>query len=186
MAQDESLEEPMVVLGRIGAPYGIKGWVHVQSYTQPTSNILRYKTWHILEQGVQAPLSVLQGRSLAKGCVVALEGYENPELASQLRHAIVGVPRGRLPALEEGVYYWADLIGMQVHNQSLDPLAHSVGRVKEVFEAGANDVLVVETLEDALSSKTTKMVLIPFVMESVINEVDQEARWIRLCWDEWF
>jgi 16S rRNA processing protein RimM len=176
----------MVVLGRIGAPYGIKGWVHVQSYTQPAANILRYKTWHILEQGVQAPLYVLQGRHLAKGCVVAFKGYENPELAVQLRHATVGVPRGSLPALEEGVYYWADLIGMQVHNQSLDPLAQSVGRVKEVFEAGANDVLVVETLEDALSSKTTKTVLIPFVMESVINEVDQEARWIRLCWDEWF
>ncbi len=183
MAQDSSLDEPMVVLGRIGAPYGIKGWVHVQSYTQPTSNILRYKTWHILEQGVQAPLSVLEGRSLAKGCVVALEGYENPELAGQLRHAMVGVPRGSLPALEEGVYYWADLIGMQVHNQALDPAAHSIGRVKEVFEAGANDVLVVEPLEDALSSKT---VLVPFVMESVINEVDQQARWIRLCWDEWF
>ena len=176
----------MVVLGRIGAPYGIKGWVHVQSYTQPNANILCYKTWHILEQGVQAPLYVLQGRSLAKGCVVALKGYESPELAGQLRHAMVGVPRASLPALEEGVYYWADLIGMAVHNQAIDPLGQSIGRVKEVFEAGANDVLVVEPLEDTGSSKITKTVLIPFVMESVITAVDQKARWIRLCWDEWF
>ncbi len=176
----------MIVLGRIGAPYGVKGWVHVQSYTQPVSNILRYKAWHWLEQEKRSPLLVLQGRSLAKGCVVSLKGYETPELAVQLRHALVGVPRDSLPALEEGQYYWADLVGMQVYNQNLDLKAQHTGRVTEVFETGSNDVLVIELLQDESSSKTKKTVLIPFVMQSVITKVDQEARQIFLQWDEWF
>lgn len=171
----------MVALGRIAAPYGIKGWVHVQSYTQPASNILRYKTWYLLDQEAR-PLRVLEGRSLSKGCVVALEGFDNPERAAELRHAMVGVPREKLPALEEGVYYWADLIGMQVHNQACDPALATLGRVVEIFEAGANDVLVVEPE----GSMVSKPVLIPFLMGSVITEVDQDAGWIRLEWDEWF
>ncbi len=171
----------MVVLGRIGAPHGIQGWVRVQSYTQPPSNILHYKTWHVLDQEA-TPLRVLQGRSTAKGCVVALEGYDSPELVGQLRHVMVGVPRDSLPSLEEGIYYWADLIGMQVHNQALDPEAQNMGRVREIFEAGANDVLVVEAGKDKVKST----VLIPFVMDSVVDSVDQKAQRILLHWDEWF
>ena len=34
-----------VELGRIGAPYGIKGWVHVESYTDPPEGLLEYRLW---------------------------------------------------------------------------------------------------------------------------------------------
>ena len=32
-------------LGRIGSPYGIKGWVHVQSFTDPPERLLKYRDW---------------------------------------------------------------------------------------------------------------------------------------------
>ena len=40
MASKEWLE-----LGRIGSPYGIKGWVHVQSFTDPADQLLKYRDW---------------------------------------------------------------------------------------------------------------------------------------------
>ena len=32
-------------MGRIGSPYGIKGWVHVQSFTDPPEQLLKYRDW---------------------------------------------------------------------------------------------------------------------------------------------
>ena len=39
--------EAVVVVGRIGRPYGIKGWVHLQSYTKPSRNLIDYRPWLI-------------------------------------------------------------------------------------------------------------------------------------------
>ncbi len=43
MTSKDSLE-----LGRIGGPYGIKGWVHVQSYTTPPEKLLKYREWTLV------------------------------------------------------------------------------------------------------------------------------------------
>ncbi len=32
-------------LGRIGAPFGVKGWLHVDSYTDPPEALLEYREW---------------------------------------------------------------------------------------------------------------------------------------------
>ncbi|MBX5459955.1 MAG: 16S rRNA processing protein RimM [Steroidobacteraceae bacterium] len=45
MAPKDTLE-----LGRIGSPYGIKGWVHVRSFTDPPGRLLKCREW-ILEGG---------------------------------------------------------------------------------------------------------------------------------------
>ena len=34
-----------VELGRLGAPYGVKGWLHVESYTEPPERLLDYPVW---------------------------------------------------------------------------------------------------------------------------------------------
>src|SRR4029077_15849724 len=34
-----------VELGRLGAPYGVKGWVHVESYTDPPERLLEHREW---------------------------------------------------------------------------------------------------------------------------------------------
>ena len=51
--QAKAQTEPrMVVLGRIAGVYGVRGWVHVYSETDPIENILRYRPWH-LGQGLR-------------------------------------------------------------------------------------------------------------------------------------
>jgi 16S rRNA processing protein RimM len=52
----------------------------------------------------------------------------------------VFIKREVLPDLEEGEYYWMDLLGMSVETQE----GKKIGRVKEIFSTGANDVYVVE------------------------------------------
>ena len=37
----------MVVLGRFGAPWGVKGWIKAESYTDPPAGILDYPVWYL-------------------------------------------------------------------------------------------------------------------------------------------
>ena len=84
---------------------------------------------------------------------------------------LLSVQRSALPPLASGEYYWADLIGLQVVNKE----GVSFGRVAEIFETGANDVLVVR--------KNRQEVLIPLVMQHYIVSIDLSAQCITVDWD---
>ena len=49
-------EDDLLVMGRIAAPYGVKGWVHIAAFTEQPENLLNYLPWYINRQGNwQAP-----------------------------------------------------------------------------------------------------------------------------------
>ena len=87
----------------------------------------------------------------------------------------IAVTRQQLPALDEGDYYWRDLLGLQVIN--LDDV--TLGTVANLMETGANDVLVVESHSDGERQER----LIPYIREQVIRHVDLEQGVIRVDWD---
>jgi len=41
-----------VVLGRVGAPFGVQGWVKVNSYTNPPEGIAGYGSWDLVRAAV--------------------------------------------------------------------------------------------------------------------------------------
>jgi 16S rRNA processing protein RimM len=48
-----------VSLGRVGGPYGVRGWVRVSSGTEPPERILEYHPWLIERGGTWQPFEVL-------------------------------------------------------------------------------------------------------------------------------
>lgn len=164
----------IVVMGRIGAPYGLKGWAHVQSYAEPASNILSYKTWYLKIKKHWQPIKVLEARAHGKNFVAALDGYQSIEKVDLLKRAEIGVPRSELPDLAPEKYYWADLIGMTVVTEE----GVILGQLERIFETGANDVLVVKG--------STREHLIPYVLDDYVLSVDLKTRIIRVSWDPEF
>ena len=79
--------------------------------------------------------------------------------------------RSELPNLGEQKYYWSDLEGLKVLNIDQE----SIGIVDSLFETGANDVLVVK-------GKNNKRILIPFVMDEIIKEVNIDLEYIKVDW----
>lgn len=71
--------------------------------------------------------------------VLRIEGVEHVDEAAALRGAPVRADAAEMP-LEEGVYYYADLIGRPVVSPAGEPL----GKVVDVMDSGAQDLLVVE------------------------------------------
>jgi len=152
----------------------VRGWVRVYSSTQPRENIVTYKPWYLRrDQGDWQETSLEEGRAHGKGVVARLADCTDRDQAQQLIGAEIGIRSDQLPALSPGVYYWKDLIGLQVVNTQGDDF----GQVDNLLETGANDVLVV---------KGDRERLIPFVMKQVIVEVDLEQGRICVDWDKDF
>lgn len=165
----------VVVLGRIGAPFGIEGWVHLHSYAHPAENIVAYKQWQVRLGGGSSwqPVSVIKARAHGKHFVALLDGCTDRDQAQRYTNAEVGVYREELPELPEG-HYWADLIGLTVVTDE----GICLGIVDSLFETGANDVLVVKNGK--------KEHLIPYVPEQYILSVDKESRTVKVHWDPEF
>ena len=167
--------DPVVIIGRVGAPYGVKGWVHVQSFTKPTDNLLNYKTWYLRAKSDWIPIEVVAAKLQGKNIVALLDRNHNRETVQHLTNSDIGIPHSLLPPLKSGEYYWADIIGLTVSNEENIEL----GQVVDFFTTGANDVMVVRDAEN-------KQHLIPYVPEMFILDVDLARKQIRVRWDAEF
>jgi len=103
-----------VVLGRISGVFGVKGWLKVQSYTEPVTAILDYGCWTLDLPRGGAQLRVLEGRPHGRQLVVLLEQMVDRTAAEQWVGATISVERAELPALAPREYYREDLLGLTV------------------------------------------------------------------------
>ncbi len=88
-----------VELGRIGSPYGVLGWMHIQSFTDPMEGILDYPEWSLrLGPGAQTAYRLVEGRVQGRGLVARLMGVVDRDAAALLRGAMIEVRRSALPS----------------------------------------------------------------------------------------
>jgi 16S rRNA processing protein RimM len=156
------------MMGRIAAPYGVKGWIRVQPLTAEPRSLLDYRIWWLGGEDGWHEHTLASGRTHGGTVLARLEGCNDREAAAALKGSAVAVPRAALPAAKENEYYWTDLIGLRVVNTGEQDL----GRVTAVMQTGANDVLVVGGGRERL---------IPFITQ-VIRGVDPGAGVIRVDW----
>lgn len=161
--------DEMVVMGRIAAPYGVHGWLKIQTFTEAPDALLDYSAWWLGKDDDWRECEVIECKMHPRVLVAKLAGCNDRDMALALKGKQIAVPRSSLPEPEEGEYYWSDLIGLEVLN--LQQL--SFGRVDDVFATGSNDVLVVQGERERL---------IPFTDE-VVKEVDLTARRILVDWE---
>jgi 16S rRNA processing protein RimM len=90
-------------------------------------------------------------RAGGKGAIARFEGVADRTAAEALRGSLVEIDRAELPALEEGEYYHADLVG----TPCFDREGRALGSVAAVENFGAGDLLEVESAD-------RKRSLIPF------------------------
>lgn len=169
-----------IVVGKLGATYGIRGWLKVHSFTDNAENIFQYSPWFLNQKGSEVEYKVESWKRHNKGYVCKLEGVDVREDAHLLTNFEISVNAASLPELSEDEFYWRELFGMQV----VTTKGYNLGEVTDMLETGSNDVLVVKAnLKDAFGKKER---LIPFLEEQVIINVDREAQRIEVDWDPGF
>ena len=141
--------------GKITSTHGIKGEIKIYPYTDDVDNILNLKKLYINKEEYK-----INSIKFHKNMFIAkLNGINTIEQAEKFRNVLVQREISDEEVLEEDTYYVKDLIGLDVflEDETL------FGKVKDVFQTGANDVYVIETPDN-------KEVLIPAI-NSVVKSV---------------
>jgi 16S rRNA processing protein RimM len=95
----------------------VRGWLRVQSFTDPPQRLFDWKLWRIESQsGAAREVTVLEARAQGNGWVARLEGIDERDAASRLSGMLILVDRDSLPPTGEREYYRADLIGFEATN----------------------------------------------------------------------
>jgi len=169
-----------LVIGKIGAPYGVKGWVKITSYTDEIEGIFSYSPWYVGENDDGKKCQVDQWRLHSKSLIAKLVGVENRDDAEALTNLEISIKTSQLPELADDDFYWRDLVGMQVITEQ----GYDLGVVKELFETGANDVMLVKAnANDAFGQKER---MVPYLLDQVVKQVDRQAKTIKVDWDPAF
>ena len=127
-------------MGRIGRPFGVQGWLHVESWCDPPEQLLTYTPWQLARSGA-APVEakVIEGRRQRDGLVVRLEGVSTREAAAALTGRQIEIERSRLPQAAPGTWYQVDLVGCRVVNEE----GIELGVIDHFVDAPAGAVMVV-------------------------------------------
>jgi 16S rRNA processing protein RimM len=160
--------EDIVVMARVGAPFGIKGWLKLQVFTQSPDSLDAFASWLLNSPSGWEEFELEEFTVNVKGVFAKLKGCDDRTAAEKLVKREIGVLRDSLEKTADGEVFWFDLIGCDVVNTG-----NKLGRVETLMETGANDVLVVKMGSEEM--------LIPFIDEVIVN-VDRVAKRITVNW----
>ena len=172
-------------LGRVVGVYGIQGWVKVFSNCDPHENILNYPRWTLTQRGQVLPYSFHQGKSQGKNIIVQLRHtvtgapLTDRNAAQLLMGAEITAPLSDRPKLPKGEYYWDDIIGLAVYNDT-GADAHCFGTVTQLLETGASDILVVVAVD---SDGKKQQTLIPFVRPEIVKKIELAKGRMTVAWE---
>ncbi len=149
-------------LGQIVNVKGLKGEVKVNSFCEDNSRFEEISEV-ILKLKDKKETYQIQSVGYHKNqVIIKFKNINTVEEAEKLRNAMILIDRDVLGALPEGVYYIADLIGLDVYTETNEYL----GKVDDIYNTGSNDIYVVK---DELG----KQKLLPGIDE-VIKKIDLE------------
>lgn len=166
-------EDLLVIIGRITGAHGLDGKVKAWSFAESPDIFAKGKDV-LVGSEIQGEVSppphrddlcpyVIQAVSQQKkGILLRLQGISNRNQAEALVGKEILIHREALPELDDDTWYWQDLYGLTVTDETLGEL----GVVETIFPTGASDMLVVK--------KGDKETLVP-MHRRFVTEVDLEA-----------
>ena len=123
-----------VTLAAISGAHGVTGEVRLKLFAADVDSIKRYKSFN---NGARTLKSL---RPTKDGAIARFVEVNDRNMAEKLRSTLLTVPRDALPALGEGEYYFADLLGLPcVSTEGAD-----LGSCVAVENFGAGDVLEIQ------------------------------------------
>ncbi len=162
LASSSSTDPERFVIGRLGRPHGLDGYLGIYVDEEDTVSLQPGSTVYLEDR----PHVVRAVRRADRGFQVAFEGVGSREAAEEIRGSVVSVDERR--PLGDGEFWPEDLIGLSVFEESGAP----VGVVEQVVFGPGQDRLVITTNDGARFE-------VPFVDE-LVPVVDLGARRVEI------
>lgn len=188
-----------VEVARVAGAWGIKGDVRIVPFNMDADALFNAKQWYILPaderfgpktrknetqgQGASAPhlpmlLEKFSLKNHSSGLVVSSDQIPDRNMAEALKGARIFVSKADFPELEEGEFYWVDLIGLEVENLQGEKL----GTVSDLMSNGAQNILRIPyNFVNDKGIEHQAEHLIPFV-DAYIIHVDLQNKRIQVDW----
>ena len=166
-------EPRFVEVGRLGAAHGVRGWLRVQSYTDPPQRLFEWRRWLLQSgRGPEREVKLLEARPQGNGWIAQIEGVADRDAASLLTGQMILVERELLPKPEGREHYRDDLVGFEAKNLE----GALLGLVDHFVDTPGNAVMVI---------KGEREHLVPVTREH-LRSVDKDARKLTVDWPEDF
>jgi 16S rRNA processing protein RimM len=159
----------MIAMGRVLAPWGLKGAVKVEPWGAERDSLCKFSTWWVGKAGKLREIAVAECKVQGVYLVARFEGCDDPDKADAYRGAEIALKREALPKPAEHEFYQVDLIGLAVMNMQGERL----GKVAGFISTGAHEVMRVEHERGER--------LVPATAE-VIRKVDLDAGTVEVDW----
>lgn len=153
-------------VAKVRRPHGVQGEMVVEIRTDFPERLRPGKTVYVTPEN--KPLTITSRRSHNEGLLLGFSGVTTPEDAARYRNRILCISASDAHELETGEYYFHDLLGLDVTDES----DRRLGALTEILETGANDVYVIT--DDAGAE-----ILLPAIPD-VILEVDLKAKKMKV------
>jgi 16S rRNA processing protein RimM len=164
------LDDKTIRIGKILAPWGVKGQVKVEPLTD---NIRRYDNLKsaLIKYKDELVCMKIESVLYLKNAyvVVKFEGIDSPKEAENLRNEYINIFRKDAIKLPTGHYFICDIIGLDVYDEKQE----YIGTITDVLQTGANDVYVVK--------RSDKEFLLPAIKDVILNiDIDNNQMIVRL------
>lgn len=154
-------------VGKIINTHGLRGDVKVIPWTDMPEDFEEIPVVYIRKKNDNEQLTVSKIKYQKNNLIVKFKELNDINQAEKYKGLVLYANREDLWELEEGVYYIADLIGLDVYDES-----GKIGVLADVFNTGANDIYEVRR-------EGKKNLLLP-VIDEVVREIDLENKRITV------
>jgi len=151
-------------IGQIVNTFGIKGFVKVNPFVDDISRFDDLEKVFVKSNKEIKEYKVEEVKYHKNMVLIKFKGIDRVEDAELLRNSYLEVDRENAIELEEGEYFIADLLGVDVITDENKAL----GKLEDIFNTGSNDIYVVK-------SEDGKQLLLPAISE-VIKEINLEEK----------
>ncbi|MCL2442974.1 MAG: ribosome maturation factor RimM [Treponema sp.] len=133
------------IIGMIGAPFGVKGFVKVHSPSGEIGHLLTLESVTVNKDGKERILKIEESSPSNTGgktpiVLMRFEGIDSPEAAKTLNGSQLLVGRDQAAPLEDGEFYIEDLKGLPVITETDE----AIGIITDVIEGGGGDLIEIK------------------------------------------
>lgn len=147
-------------VGQIVNTFGIKGFVKIYPYVDDITRFDDLKNVYIKSKKSNQKMEIEEVKYQKNMVLVKFKGIETIEEAEKLRNSYIEIDRKDAIKLEEGQYFIADLLGLDVFTDTGEKL----GILEDIFNAGSSDIYVVK-------NELGKQFLLPYI-DDVVKDID--------------
>jgi 16S rRNA processing protein RimM len=144
-----------VTLAAVSGAHGVTGEVRLKLFAESVDSLKRHKSFN------DGALTLKSLRPTKDGAIARFAEINDRNMAEKLRSTVLTVPRETLPALGEGEYYFADLLGLPCVSTD----GSDLGTCIAVENFGAGDVLEIQ--KPPVEGKPGKKFMVPMNAKAV-------------------